>query len=184
MSERIRTQFTGYTLIILTALVGGLWIYVTRVPVSQTNAASQAAHVNFRAPSFDLTTLDGSRISLADMQGKVTLVSFWATWCVPCRSEMPAIQAAYEAHRGQAIAILAINAGEDDNSAAQFVNDFRLSFPILMDRDQAVLRAYQVQALPTSFFVDREGIIRATSIGGMSRAFIEAQFADLLTPAH
>lgn len=184
MSQHTRTQFTGYALLVLVALLGGLWIYFTRVPVTQTSAASQAAHINFSAPGFELTALGGSHMSLADTHGKVTLVNFWATWCVPCRSEMPAIQAAYEAHRGQDIAILAINVGEDDNTAAQFAGDFHLSFPILMDRDQAVVRKYQVQALPTSYFIDREGIIRATSIGGMSRAYIEAQFADLLARAH
>lgn len=168
-----------YALMLIAALVGGAWVYVTRVPDEDTRVAAEAAHINLRAPAFALDALGGSRVSSDALRGKVILVNFWASWCVPCRSEMPAIQAAFEAHRNDSFAVIAVNAGEDDSTAAQFVDEFHLTFPIALDRDQAVLRQYQVQALPTSFFVDPQGIIRATNVGGMSRAYIEAEIAAL-----
>jgi thiol-disulfide isomerase/thioredoxin len=154
-------------------------VYVTRVPDDDPRAAAEAAHVNLRAPAFALDTLAASRVATDQLRGSVVLVNFWATWCVPCRSEMPAIQAAYDAHRNDPFSIIAVNAGEDDNTTRQFVDEFHLTFPIALDRDEAILRLYQVQALPTSFFIDPQGIIRATNVGGMSRAYIEAQISAL-----
>lgn len=183
LNARRRSQIKWYGLMLLAALLGGAWIYRTRVPVEMTGLPGQAAHTNFRAPAFTLAALDGTTVSLTDLRGRIVLVNFWATWCVPCRSEMPAIEAAYQAHAVHDFAVLAINVGEDDNTVKTFVDEFHLTFPILLDRDLKVVQQYEVQALPTSLFVDRDGIIRATSLGGMNRASIEAELATLLEPA-
>ncbi len=162
------------------AIVGSAWIYFTRVPVDTASAARVAPRENFRAPEFSLPALDGRQVSLNDLRGQIVLINFWATWCPPCRAEMPEIQALYESHRGQNFTVLAINQAEDDRSASQFAQQLRLTFPILLDRDGAIARQYQLQALPTSFFIDRDGVIRAASLGQMNRAYMEAELAKLL----
>ena len=169
-----------YALIVAAAILGGGWIYLTRVPDDAAIAASVAAHVNFRAPEFTLTTLDGTSVASSDLRGKAVLVNFWATWCPPCRSEMPDIESAYQAHRDQFV-VLAINDAEDGGTVKQFVDQFHFTFPILLDRDGAVAKRFQVQALPTSFFIDRNGVIRAANVGQMDRAYIETQIAALTT---
>lgn len=174
----IRTRWQSYILILLVAILGGAWIHMTRVPIENDAEIHAAAHVNFQAPDLALTTLDGAPVALADLRGKVVLINFWATWCPPCRSEMPEILAAAQAHPNDFV-VLAINSGETDTQVQQFAQEFHLTFPVLLDRESQVTRDYQVLALPTSFFVDRNGIIRAANVGAISRAYIEAQIKTL-----
>ncbi len=172
------SRFQWYSLIIVAAIAGGAWIDLTRVPDDAASAARIAAHVNFSAPAFTLATLDGKSVASSDLRGKVVLVNFWATWCPPCRSEMPDIESTYQAHRAEFV-VLAINDAENNGAVKPFVDQFHFTFPILLDRDGAVARLFQVQALPTSFFIDRAGIIRAANVGQMDRAYIETQIAAL-----
>lgn len=165
-------------LLLFVALLGGAWIQLTRVPAETEVVARVAAHVNFKAPDFQLTTLDGKTVALSDYCGKVVLINFWATWCPPCRTEMPDIQAAAQAHP-DGLVVLAINNAEDAETVKRFAQQFNLTFPILLDSDGSVARKYGVQGLPTSFFIDRAGIVRAANMGAMSRAYIEAQIAAL-----
>lgn len=165
-------------LLIVVALIGGAWIQASRVPNDDEIAAQVAARVNFQAPDFELTTLDGKSIALSEQRGKIVLINFWATWCPPCRAEMQDINAVAQAHRDQLI-VLAINNAEDEARVRQFVAEFQLTFPILLDNDGMVAEKYNVLALPTSFFVDRDGIVRAATMGAMNRAYIEAQIAAL-----
>lgn len=175
-----RDRLDWIELIVAVAIVGSAWIYFTRVPVDAASAARIAPRENFRAPEFSLPALDGRQVSLSDLRGQAVLVNFWATWCPPCRAEMPEIQAAYQNHRGQNLTVLAINQAEDDQPVSQFAQQLHLTFPILLDRDGTIARQYQVQGLPASFFVDRDGVIRAASLGQMNRAYIEAELAKLL----
>ena len=172
------TRLKWYLLIVVATITGSGWIYFTRVPDDAETIARVAAHVNFRAPEFTLTALDGESVSLNDLRGKVILVNFWATWCPPCRSEMPDIAAAYQAHRNNFV-VLGINQAESRDAAKQFADEFHLTFPILLDTTGSVGRQYQVQALPTSYFIDPSGIIRAANLGQMNRAYIEAQITAL-----
>jgi cytochrome c biogenesis protein CcmG, thiol:disulfide interchange protein DsbE len=174
------TRLKWYLLIAVVAIAGSGWIYWTRVPDDAEVIARVAAHVNFRAPAFTLTTLDGKLVSSNDFHGKIVLVNFWATWCPPCRSEMPEIEAAYQAHRNNFV-VLGINQAESSNAAKQFADEFHLTFPILLDSNGSVGQLFQVQALPTSFFIDPKGIIRAANLGQMNRAYIETQIAALET---
>lgn len=168
-------------LLVIVALLGGAWIHITRVPTEDdANAVARiAARVNFQAPDFVLTTTDEKEIALSDYRGKVVLINFWATWCPPCRAEMPDIRDAALAHPDDFI-VLAINNGESAETAKNFARLFNLQFPILLDYDGAVARKYNVQGMPTSFFIDRAGIVRAATMGAMSRAYIQAQIEALL----
>lgn len=165
-------------LILVVAILGGAWIHLTRVPTETEVVARVAAHVNFQAPDFALMTPDDKQVALSDYRGKVVLINFWATWCPPCRTEMPDIRDASLAHPDNFI-VLAVNNGESAEAANRFAQLFNLPFPILLDRDGAVARKYNVQGLPTSFFIDRAGIVRAANMGAMSRAYIQAQIEAL-----
>jgi peroxiredoxin len=136
----------------------------------------------FLAPDFELVTMDDEIVQLSNLRGKVVLVNFWASWCPPCRSEMPAMQQIYTEYGPDEFVILAINNGRQDNpsDAEQFVNEKGLTFPILLDSDGLVSALYQVHSLPTSFFIDREGIIREIVIGGMSEALLRTRAEKLL----
>lgn len=138
-----------------------------------------AGQVGEPAPDFTLRTLDGKKVSLRDFRGNTVLINFWATWCPPCRVEMPAIQAVYEEKKGQGFVVLAVNLQEESAVAARFAEEFRLTFPILLDERGQVAALYQLRGLPTSYFVDGAGVVRALRVGDMNRSFIEARLKDL-----
>ncbi len=121
------------------------------------------------APEFTLPMLGDGDVSLSDYRGKVLLINIWATWCEPCRDEMPYIESQYENFKDQPFEVLAINQdrrGEED--VAPFAQDFGLTFPILLDRDKEVGKLYQVSKFPESFIVDKNGVIVAHVVGQLS----------------
>ena len=164
--------------------LGVAWISVSRVPDEEALARNErppAPQAGFAAPDFTLETRDGETINLADLRGQVVLLNFWATWCPPCRAEMPAIQDVYDGYRDRGLTVLAVDVGEGDAQVAPFADERGLTFPILMDGDGAVSRRYQVRAMPSTFFIDQAGIIREVTLGGpMTEGFIESQVAGLL----
>lgn len=170
-----------YALIWVIAIVGNACF----APISTytTGVARTAPKVDFQAPDFSLSALDGRPVSLSDWRGQVVLINFWATWCDPCRTEMPEIQAAYQAYRNRNFVVLPINVKEDEQAVAQFAEAFHLTMPVLLDHDGSTARRYRVRGLPTSFLVDPEGVIRAIKVGEMSRAYIDSQLAALGVPA-
>jgi|GEM_PF-1098641 len=178
--DMFKTKRDWIDLIVTVAILGAVWIFFTRVPVEAASATTPQPRVNFPAPALALATLDGKNISLTDLRGQVVLVNFWATWCPPCRAEMPEIQNAYDKYRAQNFTVLAVDVAEDEATIAPFVQEFKLTFPILLDRDTAVSKKYSVLGLPTSFFIGRDGTIRAVNLGAMNRAYIESQLAPLL----
>ncbi|MFN8556206.1 MAG: TlpA disulfide reductase family protein [Dehalococcoidia bacterium] len=134
------------------------------------------------APDFALRSLDGQSVRLSELRGQVVLVNFWATWCGPCRAEMPDLQAVYEQEKADLV-VLAVNVeGTSAEEARRLSIDFRdemgLTFPIVLDSpDGAVFKQYKLRGLPDSFFVDREGIVREVSYGPMSRETIQRKLA-------
>ncbi len=136
---------------------------------------------NQSAPSFTLKDIDGKMVSLADYRGRPLLVNFWATWCVPCRAEMPHLVAAYEKHKADGFVLLAINATTQDDAAAiqPFVKAFGMMFPVLLDSDGVAWRAFRLRGLPSSYFVNAQGILRFTYVGAMTPEFIEERIAAL-----
>lgn len=177
-----------WTAVMLAALVLGLvWISFSAVPLSATTGGLvPSPREGFPAPDFTLDTLDGGQITLSDLRGKVVIINLWASWCPPCRAEMPAIDNVYQANKEQGLDVLAVNSTfqDSESAAAAFVQEYGLIFPILLDRDGSVSRRYQLQALPTTYFVDRQGIIRDVVPGGpMSETLIQSKIADLLAEA-
>lgn len=119
------------------------------------------------APDFALITLEGKTVRLSEFRGqKVVLINFWATWCPPCRLEMPTMQQIYSEYKAKGFEILAVNIEPDAKQAiSDFVKELRLTFPILLDPDMKVTRKFRVIGLPVSVLIDRQGIIRAKMIG-------------------
>lgn len=110
-------------------------------------------------PDFALTTLDGKEGKLSDLRGKAVMINFWASWCEPCRTEMPAMQEAYEKYKDQGFEIVAVNIAETEVTANSFARQYGLTFPIWMDKDREVTRLYKIGPIPSSLFVDPNGKI-------------------------
>lgn len=118
------------------------------------------------APAFSLPLLQGDgRISLADYRGEVVYLSFWASWCVPCREEMPHLQQLWQQHREAGFQVIGINVDEDVEAARQFAADYGLEFPLVRDPDRAVSRLYRVAGYPSHYVVDRRGKVRFSALG-------------------
>ncbi|MEN1967230.1 TlpA disulfide reductase family protein [Lentibacillus sp. N15] len=120
------------------------------------------------APDFELETLDGKTVHLSDFKGERVLVNFWATWCPPCRAEIPDLEKLYQ---NKDVTILATNltmSEENENKVTDFVDEFGMSFPVLKDSDGDVSATYQVQAYPTSYMIDSNGRIQFIQLGPMN----------------
>ncbi len=136
------------------------------------------------APDFTLPDMDGTRHALRDLRGSVVMLNFWATWCPPCRREMPSMQRLYEKFRDRGLTVVAINQWEDPDLVFEFVGRLSLepTFPILFDRESRVAEQYGVKGLPTTYLIDREGNIRFQAIGGreFDHPEVEALIEQLL----
>jgi thiol-disulfide isomerase/thioredoxin len=105
--------------------------------------------------------------SLGALKGKVVFLNFWATWCGPCRAEMPSMEAIYLKYKDRGLEILAVNSGERSPEVLTFMADYGLTFPTVLDRDGAISRAYGIQAIPTSYLIDREGNMILRMVGSI-----------------
>jgi thiol-disulfide isomerase/thioredoxin len=127
--------------------------------------------------------MNGETVTLSELRRSVVVVNLWASWCPPCRAEMPALQQVYERNRDRGLEILAVNTTYQDSEAeaVAFVDEVGISFPILLDRTGAMARAYQLRAMPSTFFINREGVILKVILGGpMSEATLQTAVEELL----
>ena len=138
------------------------------------------ASVNFPAPELSLSDLNGSQESLVDYKGQVVLVNNWATWCPPCKAEMPTLLAYYEEHKDEGFSLIAIEAGEPAEEVAEFVADYGLTFPVWLDPQNKALIAFQNQGLPNSYVIDRDGTVRLAWTGAISKSMLEKYVTPLL----
>ncbi len=129
------------------------------------DSVQSGPRVGQRAPDFELKNLDGQTISLEDLRGKAVLLNFWATWCGPCRGEMPYLEEIYQEWSDEKLLLLAINIGESSSQAKDFLQSNNLSLPVLLDIRQAVAEQYNITAIPTTFFIDKDGIIQDKVVG-------------------
>ncbi len=124
-----------------------------------------AAEEGALAPDFLLEQLDQGEMRLSDLRGKPVVINFWATWCKPCRQEMPRFVEAYDRHQADDLMIVAVNLQEGKSIARPFAEDYGMDFPILVDRDGEVGEKYRLLGLPMTFFVDRDGVIQSIFTG-------------------
>lgn len=177
-----RRRWLALTLSVV--LAGLTWTWLSAVPASATTGGlTPSPREGFAAPDFELELLQGGQLRLSGLRGKAVIVNLWASWCPPCRAEMPTLERVYQANRDRGLEILAVNTTFQDSEAgaAEFVREFGLTFPILLDRTGEVSRTYLLRALPTTFFIDREGIIRTVILGGpMSETTLQTTVEELL----
>jgi thiol-disulfide isomerase/thioredoxin len=168
---------------LLLLLLGLVWIVISRAePASVTGGQIPAPQKGFLAPDFALEDLDGQTVRLSELFGKPLVVNFWASWCPPCRAEMPAMQAVHERYAGQ-VHLLAVNATQQDSlaDARAFVNENGLTFPILLDPDGAAYRQFAITSLPTTFFIGADGVVVEVVIGGpLTEAGLRSRIESLL----
>lgn len=117
------------------------------------------------APGFELKDIDGNVHRLSDYRGKVVIVNFWATWCPPCRFELPSMERLWQETKNKDVMMLAINLGEDEDTIFTFTSDYPVSFPLLMDSDSSVTKKYSVLGIPTSYVIDPKGKIIYRAVG-------------------
>lgn len=159
---------TGMILILgLAALVWG------RIPAqSGTTALPPAPIIGYPAPPLSLQTVDGQPLALADLAGQPVILNFWATWCLPCRAEMPELQRLHERLAETGLAVIGVNQAETLPAIARYRQELGLDFPTVVDPRLGVSRQYGVNSLPTTFFIDRAGVIRDIFIGPMTDAVL------------
>ena len=174
----------GRLLMAAVFVLGTAWILATRpAEGAATGGAIPSPRAGFAAPEVELESLDGGRVRLSDLRGQVVVLNVWASWCPPCRAEMPALQALHEQRAGDGVVVLAINSTVQDSeqAARDFAVEVGLTFPIGLDRDGQATRLYQVRALPSTFFIDRQGIIRRVVVGGpLDPSVLETTVLELL----
>ncbi len=149
---------------------------------SQSNQLSvEPASVNYPAPALSLESLNGRVESLADYRPNVLLVNNWATWCPPCKAEMPTLEAYYEKHASDGFMVVAIEAGDAKSNVLPFVQAYGLKFGVWLDPHNASLQAFRNPNLPNSFVIDRSGTVRYAWTGEISEAMLEKFITPLLS---
>jgi peroxiredoxin len=155
-----RTNTVFVVIALLVASVGlpafDVWSMGVRVPA-----------VGMQAEDFSLNDLEGKSQRLSQYRGKIVLVNFWATWCKPCTTEMPAMQTIYDKLRDKGFVVLAVNELEDDAKVREHIKQYGYTYPVLMDHDNKVANQFGVFGLPVSVFIDEKGVVQEYIKGGL-----------------
>ena len=154
--KRLHVLMVGILVATMGVLPFDVWSMGSRVPA-----------VGMQAEDFQLADLDGKTQSLSQYRGKIVLVNFWATWCKPCTTEMPAMQASYDKLRDKGFVVLAVNELEDEAKVREHIATYKHTFPVLLDHDNKVANQFGVFGLPVSVFIDQEGRVQEYIKGGL-----------------
>jgi cytochrome c biogenesis protein CcmG/thiol:disulfide interchange protein DsbE len=170
-------------LYILILIAGAAWIVLSANTTNASTNNTSAPQAGFAAPDFTLKTPDGEEYTLSELKGNAVLVNLWATWCPPCRAEMPAIEKMYQEYKDQGFIVLAVDMTYQDNPAnvIPFTQQYGLTFPVLLEETGDVAALYQLRSLPSSYFINRAGVIQEVVIGGpMSEALLRTRIEQIL----
>ena len=196
--ERNQSRFRRVSLGLLAVALAGILVIQGCTPSSQSiisdgqevsdgQEATVGVNVGELAPDFTLVDLDGNQVSLSDFRGKTVFVNFWATWCPPCRAEMPEIEAVYQEHKDKDVVVIGVDIlvseilrGYDENDVFQYVQQGGYSWTFVLDTTGEVAASYNVTAIPTIFFIDKDGIIQVVNIGAMNKRAMESKLAEAM----
>jgi peroxiredoxin len=169
-------------LLFISILGGGALVWLGRVEDPGSIFSEPSPRDGAPAPDFALTDLNGDTHALEAYRGRPVIINFWATWCPPCRSEMPDLQEVYEKYQDDGLVLLAVNQAETPATVGEFVDELGLTFPILMDNNLSVSQGlYEVEAYPTTYFIDRDGRIQEVALSGpLSKSYVESQVLRML----
>ncbi|TFG48187.1 MAG: TlpA family protein disulfide reductase [Anaerolineales bacterium] len=184
----LNTRKTNYLPFILVGM--GLLILIGIAVILQPEKGNQTdaldaftlapIEVNQPAPELTLFDLDGNEVSLSDFRGEVVLLNNWATWCPPCRQEMPEFNAYYDKYKEQGFQVVAIEAGQPEEEVRSFVEEAGLDFVVLLDPENQSLITFQQTSLPNSFVIDRKGNLRMAWLGAIKGPTLEKYITPLL----
>ncbi len=183
--ERTLSRSGRAALALLAVALLGLLIAPACTPSSQTvrgsrQEAAVGVNVGELAPGFTLVDLEGNQVSLSDFRGETVFLNFWATWCPPCRAEMPEIEAVYQEYKDKGVVVIGVDIQEAEREVLNFVQQGGYSWAFVLDTSGVVAANYNITAIPTSFFIDGEGIIRAVKIGAMTKRAMENKLAEAM----
>ena len=158
--------------------IDGGKIYVASLSgIDNNDASPQVGHT---APNFVFKSAEGDTATLADFRGQPVVVNFWATWCPPCRAEMPDLVQAYEKYQDDGLIIIEVDSAEPPEAVSAFMNAFGMTMPVVIDPRNEVMATYKAQGLPASFFLDRDGVIQTRWIGMLTGDKLETFLQDIL----
>ncbi len=177
--------------VLVIALIAGLLLGNNRAPSRVVGAAAAGAAANgtplyeapaigYLAPQFTLAGLDGKTYNLKEFQGRPVWVNIWATWCPPCRAEMPEMKRIYAKYKDQGLALIGVDFAESPDTVQNFVSQNGYDWTFVLDRDARVAGSYNATGIPTHAFVDATGVVRAYTVGGLSPEAMEAGMATIL----
>jgi thiol-disulfide isomerase/thioredoxin len=165
--------------LLLLAIGVGQWLTSTRSTAAETGPR-QAPRVGMPAPDFALIDLaTGERVSLLSLRGKPVWINFWATWCEACRVEMPAMQKVYEQYKDDGLVILGVDAQESPEAVSKYTTEGGYTWTFLIDTDGSVLNEYFVFAIPTHFFIGRDGVIKGIEVGAPPGESVERHLKEI-----
>lgn len=176
-----RKMFPLFLLGLGVILLASSAYFILRDISSPSDFSTVPVKVSFPAPELTLTDTQGLSRSLLEYRGRVVLVNLWATWCQPCKQEMPALQSFYNKYTDQGFLVIAINDGDPTADVLQFVEEYQLTFPVWLDPTYiATEQAFKTLNLPSSFVIDRDGTIRLQWVGGISRRMLDQHVSPLI----
>jgi peroxiredoxin len=179
MGDRRRAWKRGYVVIVLCGVVPGVLLFLSYygdLPLGRAMEEVTAANQPFTVPDFVLLDVESNIRHLATLRGRVVLLNFWATWCLPCQVEMPSLNALYQEYKDQGLEILSLSSDTPGGqSVLPFLTQYRVGFPVLLDASGEVTRLYGVTSLPTTYLLDREGRLVSVAVGGRDWTQDEAQ---------
>jgi thiol-disulfide isomerase/thioredoxin len=185
---------------VLALIVGGLWYWQSRdgssnspygtvsLPAEKNpTGESPAPRVGRAGPDFILEKPGGGALRLSDLQGQPVLLNFWASWCAPCRSEVPELIEAYTKYESQGLIIVGVDLQEADSNVQEFAQEFGITYPLVIDRDGEVGNVWRIggpfQGLPSSYFIDSKGVVRASYPGQLTPDLLEEKLGTILPGA-
>lgn len=149
-----------------------------------TEQKEPTAQVGYPAPDFTLTDFDGNTVKLSELKGKPVVLNFWASWCGPCKQEMPDLQAIYDQYKDQAVFYgVNLTMQDSEDKARQFVKEMGLTFPMLLDKTGEPSQEYRIFTVPTTYAIDRDGVIMEIRRGAISKAAMDGMLSRIVKPS-